>query len=277
VTRCDIAVVTGAGRARGIGRAACLRLAEDGSRVVVVERSSDASSLTPTEVEQGWTGAASVARESVAAGGQAWARACDVAIDDDVRDLVNDVAELGPISVLVNNASTPGEASKYRIHETDPRLWDQTLSINVTSIYRMVRHIVPVMSSGEPRNRSIINLSSTAGLRALPYYGAYPASKAAVNSVTVQLALELARFGIRVNAVSPGSTDTDQMDGTFERAAERVHGAAADVRTLTIKRIPLRRQGTPRDQAEVIGFLAGPKSSYITGQVIQVDGGLSLV
>lgn len=273
----DLAIVTGAGRARGIGRAVCLRLAEAGFGVVVVERTSDPSALTATETAEGWKGAASVAEQINASGGKAWARACDVADPAQIAALFADVGELGSLSALVNNAGTPGGASTYRIHETDDELWSQTFEINVASIHRMIRGAVPLMSAGEDRNKSIVNLSSLAGLRALPYYGAYSASKAAVNSMTTQLAVELARFGIRVNAVSPGSTDTDMMDGTFERAADRVHGAADDVRTLTAKRIPLRRLATPREQAEVINFLAGPASSYVTGQIIQVDGGLSLI
>ena len=273
--RSPVAIVTGAGRMRGIGGATARLLAREGFAVVVAERPG--SRPTAAETEAGWRGAESAVEAIEAAGGRATAIQCDVTDPGDLDRMVAAGCELGDLAVLVNNAGTAGEASSYRVHEVPADLWADTMDINVKSLYLTAVAAVPALIASEAQHKAIVNLSSLAALRPLPYYGAYSASKAAVVALTQQMAVELARYGIRVNCVSPGSTDTDMIAGTMERAEVRAGLEAGSVRAVSIKRIPLRRFADPAEMAEAICFFAGPRGSYVTGQTLQVDGGLSLV
>jgi 3-oxoacyl-[acyl-carrier protein] reductase/meso-butanediol dehydrogenase/(S,S)-butanediol dehydrogenase/diacetyl reductase len=272
-----VAVVTGAGRMRGIGRAIAFRLAADGFAVVVHARSAGADSLTETERQQEWAGAESVEAEIKRAGGLATSVIGDLLTPDTVGRLAEVTMALGVLGAVVNNAGTPGEANSYAIHETSPELWAQTFDINVGVLREMSRVFVPLFAESAAPNKSIVNFSSTAAQRPLTRYGAYSASKAAVEALTAQQAIELARYGVRVNCVSPGSTSTDMIDGTLERAATRAKRSSADIKTNVVGSIPLRRFAEPSEIASVVSFLAGPDASYVTGQTITVDGGMTLV
>lgn len=273
--RPPVAIVTGAGRMRGIGSATARLLARDGFAVVVAERPG--ARPTEAEKEAGWRGAETAVEAIEAEGGRAVAVSCDVTDAADLEKLVAAGCDLGDLSVLVNNAGTAGEASSYRVHEVPADLWARTMDINVTSLQLAAAAAVPALIASSAGHKAIVNLSSLAGLRPLPYYGAYSASKAAVVTLTQQMAVELARYGIRVNCVSPGSTDTDMIAGTLERAEVRAGLESGSVRDLSVKRIPLRRFAEPAEVAEAICFFAGERGSYVTGQTLQVDGGLSLV
>ncbi len=133
-----------------------------------------------------------------------------------------------------------------------------------------------LIDSQAPR-RCLVYLSSTAGHRALRRYGAYCASKAAVERLTEQQAIELARFGIRVNCVAPGLTPTDMIDGTLGRAAAASGSPVEQVMESAVRAIPLRRTATTDDIAGAVAFLVGDDASYITGQILTVDGGMTLV
>lgn len=273
----SVAVVTGAGRARGIGRAICERLGVMGYAVVVHERTSDQNARLPQEILDGWRGAESVVAEIAAAGGTAIAVSGDVTDPATATMLLDAANSVGALAVVVNNHGSAGEANTYLAHETPMSLWESTFEVNVTSLHRLCAVLVPALIDSPVPHRSMVYLSSTAGHRALRRYGAYCASKAAVERMTEQQAIELARYGIRVNCVAPGLTPTDMVDGTLGRAASTAGLAVDEVLESALRAIPLRRTATTEDIAGAVAFLVGADAHYITGQILTVDGGMTLV
>ena len=272
-----VALVTGAGRARGIGRAICIRLSALGYAVVVHERSAEMSTRPPQEVLDDWHGAASVVDEITAAGGRAVAVAGDVCDPDTAFALLEAADTLGALAAVVNNHGSAGEANTHLAHETPASLWEDTFAVNVSSLHRLGAVLVPALIDSPTPQRCMVHLSSTAGHRALRRYGAYCASKAAVERLTEQQAIELARYGIRVNCVAPGLTPTDMVDGTLGRAASTAGVPVEQVMESALRSIPLRRTATTDDIAGAVAFLVGDDATYITGQILTVDGGMTLV
>ncbi len=267
-----VALVTGAGRYRGIGRAIVLRLAEEGAHVVVTARARDASTFPQHEQEMGWKGIESVAGEVRAMGRRALAIDCDVADKDDLQRTVDAaIAEFGRIDILVNNAALPSEAGAAPILEMTDENWYETVDVNLHGLYHTIRAVGREMVKGG--GGSIVNISSTAGRIGLPNYGAYCATKWAMHGLTQQLALELAKDNIRVNIVCPGSTDTDMMDSTFGRYDEVAGYEPGTSKAAVRSALLMGRQATVEEQAAVVAFLASDDSSYMTGQALNVDGG----
>lgn len=269
-----VAVVTGAARMRGIGRAIALRLAEEGADVVVTGRSAAPSSFPADERTAGWRGIDSVVAEIEAIGQRALAVYGDVTVQADVDRLAKATVDtFGRLDILVNNAALPSDAGAAPILDMDEAVWVRTVDVNLNGVYRVTRACGRCMRD-LGHGGAIVNVSSTAGRVGLPAYGAYCATKFAVVGFTQQLALELAPYGIRVNCICPGSTDTDMMDGTIGRTA-RVFGTQSDtVRSRIKAQIPMGRQGEVEEQAAAVAFLASADASYITGQTLNVDGGL---
>jgi NAD(P)-dependent dehydrogenase (short-subunit alcohol dehydrogenase family) len=245
-----VVVVTGAGH--GIGRASALRFASEGANVAVLDIRGDQVNA--------------VADECVAAGGRSRAYVADVSDLDQVTSTVHQVVQdFGGVDVLHSNA---GRLRAGTVLETDLEEWNRTLSVNVTSMYLVVRAIVPVMI--EKGKGAIVTTGSISGIFGEPALSAYTASKAAVVNLTRSIAIDYAKAGIRVNCVCPGWVDTGFNDPQFAHDSL----SEADIDELIERTVPMGRQGLPEEMAAAVAFLASDEASYITGQILLVDGGL---
>ena len=243
----DVAVVTGAGR--GIGEGIATTLAAAGAAVVCAARRTD-------EIEQ-------VAASIRAAGGRAIAVTTDVTDGEAVTALAaRAVDEFGHLDIWVNNAG--GSAVQARLVDLDPAEWDATLRLNLTAVWTCTRVAAATMRDGG----RIVNISSLAATTTTPGSGHYAAAKAGVNSLTRTFARELGPR-LRVNCVMPGAVPTEIM-----MTALRLDEADLPVLEKRL-RLPMRRLGTTDDLGRAVLFLVAPASSWVTGQVIAVDGGLS--
>jgi NAD(P)-dependent dehydrogenase (short-subunit alcohol dehydrogenase family) len=250
----QVAIVTGAGR--GIGRAIALELASLGADIVVAELNAEAGERVAEEVR--------------ASGRRALAIATDVTRRADLDTMASrTTGELGRIDVLVNNAGIYRAAPALEIDEAH---WDAVMDINVKALFFACQAVLPTMV--EAKRGSIVNLASMAGklgsITSLPY----AASKAAVISITRSLALSFAPHGIRVNCVCPGYVQTD-MWKQVEEGVSRVLGTTPDeMNRQRFAQIPLGRWEQPEDVARLVGFLASDRADYITGESVNVSGGL---
>jgi len=239
-----VALVTGAGR--GIGKAIALAFARERSHVVI-------NDIRPREELE------KVAREISASGVQSLAIQADVSQSEQVRDMIGQVEKkFQRLDILVNNAGIIRRGTIESITEED---WDQVIRVNLKGTFNCSRAAVDIMK--RERSGKIVNISSIAGkmgdITSAPGYGP---SKAAIDALTKTLARQLAQYGINVNAVAPHAIETEMSAQWPE-----------EKRRSIVEAIPLKRLGKPEDVAEAVLFLASDKASFITGEILDVNGG----
>ena len=239
-----VAIVTGG--TRGIGRAIALKLADKGANIVINYRNSDkeAEELKAILEEKGV---------------KVLTVKCDISNFEDSKNLMNKCKEVfGKIDILVNNAGITKDTLIMRMKEED---FDSVIDVNLKGTFNCAKHASAIML--KQRFGKIINMTSVVGIAGNAGQVNYAASKAGVIGLTKSLAKELGSRGITVNAVAPGFINTDMTASLSEKVKEEAS-----------KKIPLKRLGDPEDVANLVGFLASDAANYITGQVINVDGGM---
>ncbi|MCF8383350.1 MAG: 3-oxoacyl-[acyl-carrier-protein] reductase [Chlorobium sp.] len=238
-----IAVVTGA--ARGIGQAIAFDLAEKGAGVVVCD------------IKEEWL--AETAEGVRNRGREVWCRELDVTNTVAVQEVFGEIAETtGRIDVLVNNAGITRDGLLMRMSEED---WDAVLTVNLKGTFACTKAVTRIMM--KQRSGAIVNIASVIGLMGNAGQANYAASKGGVISFTKSVAKEFASRNIRVNAVAPGFIASKMTDALTD-----------EVRNKMLAVIPLARFGQPEDVARVVSFLAGSDAAYITGEVINISGGM---
>jgi 2-hydroxycyclohexanecarboxyl-CoA dehydrogenase len=241
------------GGAQGIGRAIGLRLAREGANIGILDLQKDVSNKTAEEIKA--LGVGCIALE------------CDVTNYSKVREAVGRVySEFGSLDILVNNA---GIDKSMNFIDTDEALWSRIIDVNYRSFLITTHICLPYMIN--QNSGIIVSLGSDAGRIGNPGEVLYCGTKAAIMASSKALAKELARYNIRVNAVSPGPVQTELWDKLHvgEKGQKVTEGV--------IKAIPLRRLGTPEDVADAVAFFVSDESRYVTGQILSIDGGLTMI
>lgn len=248
------AVITGA--ARGIGRACAQRFAREGARVACLDLLAEENEAS--------------AAECAALGVETLALTCNVTDADSVQACVQaTLARWGRIDVLITAA---GIYSGSPLTEVTLKQWQRLIDINLTGVFLCNQAVAPVMM--EQRAGSIVNISSMAGKTSWPSTAEYSAAKTGVIGLTRSVAMELAEYGVTVNAVCPGNTLTDMVRGVAARQGEQLGMTGDEWLQMRANDCPMKRLAEPWEIAGVCAFLASEDARYITGQALEVDGGL---
>jgi meso-butanediol dehydrogenase/(S,S)-butanediol dehydrogenase/diacetyl reductase len=248
-----VAVITGAGQ--GIGRAVAHRLASDGYAVAIIDINAETLEVVKKEIES--------------EGGQALALQADLTKMEDVQNVIGRAAAWGELSILVNNAGRVIISPFLEISENE---WDSIMTLNLKTVFFAIQSAAKHMQNGG----RIVNLSSISGRSGRSDQAHYAAAKCAVISLTQSAALAFAAQGITVNAVCPGVVDTPMTVGIHEIRANTLGITPEESLARMIAKIPLGRLEKTDDVAAAISFLCSPDAAYITGQSLNVDGGMEM-
>ena len=244
------AIVTGG--ARGIGAAISSLLAQRGARVTIVGRDQ-----------------AVLDKHAKSLGDNAAALRCDVADEASVKAAFKQARDrFGDAHILVNNA---GQAKSEKFNKTTRAMWDQMISVNLTSVFLCTQEVLPAMI--EAGNGRIVNVASTAGVKGAPRLTAYSAAKHGVVGLTRSLALETAKHGITVNAVCPGYTDTDMTERGVRELMDAKKISRDEARAMITRVIPRGVMTSPQEVANAVVWLCSSDASGVTGQALVVAGG----
>ncbi len=267
----NVAIVTGSGR--GIGKATAELFAAEGARVLVTDLDAERARETVFAIQ--------------AAGGTAQAMAGDVSAPDFPARLIHATQQaFGKLDILVNNAGFTWDGTLHKMSDTQ---WQTMIDVHLTAPFRIIRAAAPLLreaakqeaaAHGAASTRKIVNISSTSGTRGNFGQSNYAAAKAGIIGLTKTLAREWGRYNIQVNCVAFGLIDTrltrnkERGETIRQGSAEIELGIPADLRAASVSLIPLGRPGTPHEAASAILFLASSLSDYVSGQVLEVAGGL---
>ena len=273
-----VALVTGAGGMRGVGRATVMKLAGSGADIALSDVHRETEDLPPAEVRNSWRGIDAVSEEVAAEGRQAFQVYCDLGDSAQIERMVEQVMDhYGRIDILVNNARAIIGRDKVSVTELEQEVWEHFLRINTTAPYLLTKEVGRRMIEAGNGGR-IINIASNASKQASATGAAYSASKFAVLGLTQASALDLAPYGITVNAVCPGPINTDRMS-YWERDQASERGITQEefrgqIVQAGAQASPLGRIAEPQDVANMVAFLASDEASFVTGQAYNVNGGL---
>ena len=258
-----VAVVTGAGRMRSIGRHIAVELARSGCDVVITGTGRPRDSFPADEIAVGWQDIDSVAEEIRALGRRCVPVVSNVSDEDDVKRLLRTALEdFSSVDILVNNAGAPVGDDRRPVTALATESWNRVIQTNLTGTFFMSREFGAAMVNAG-RGGAIVNMSSIAGKLLPPFSAAYAASKAAVQALTACMAQEVGEANVRVNALCPGYVETSRLD-VIDRDL---------LREKMFEDIPLRRAGQPLDIAAAVLFLCSDQGAWVTGQSWNVDGG----
>jgi NAD(P)-dependent dehydrogenase (short-subunit alcohol dehydrogenase family) len=273
-----VALITGAGGLKGVGRATALQLAREGVDMALTDVQRPPEDLPPGEVRQQWHGIDSVAEEIHSTGRRCLPVYCDLGDSAQIQTMVQQVLRhFGRIDILVNNARAIIGRDKVPITELREDVWQHFLAINTTAVFLCTKYIGQDMVQRGQGGR-IVNIASDAAKRGSAMGAAYSASKFAVLGLTQAAALDLAPHGITVNAICPGPINTNRLS-YWEQAQAETRGIPleefrAQLVAAMARNNPLGRIAEPEDVANLVVFLASAEASFITGQAYNVNGGL---